>query len=338
MNKKAMTWIRRHIFKDIWRRLIALTLAVLTWMFLHLQQLREQSIVLPLTIDYDSSVFYLSSNTTQNVTLIIQSHDQDISPLTLTTVANYDLYLQLPAGLDRRKSGTCRFTVGDIKCKNIPDNTSIVKMIPESLEVPYDVRKTAVVPIQQPPSVQSQDKLKLFKFIDMQPLEASISGPSDTINQIKSLSLIPLTPEQLVNSPSRMPRDIANPAPSVVSIEPRHVVVSVKLDSLVMNTEKEVERVPQVLGLKSVFRLVSSGLSPVKLLIKGTEESMVKLDLESVMLYVKLDHVSEPGNVQVPICVGGLPSGVTFTLSAPDIIVGVEKIPAVAPEGESPSQ
>ncbi|MBP5641217.1 MAG: hypothetical protein J6X55_17195 [Victivallales bacterium] len=327
-SSEITRWIKKHLLRDFWRRLIALVLALVTWTSMRMMLMTHRNMPLKVRVEYDRNKYFISSDHLENaVNVRVDAVGTNISGEDIDDVTNYDLYVTLNPQVPNQKQMS--FTLNDIKTRKLPDGITLASMKPTSFSVPYDPIISKMVRLKEPLEMPLENNKKLT-IVDMSAKEIRLTGPSQYIHDITDLSLENLEPQKIdMDLPSQqVSLSVKNPYPTLekrLVIEPSVVYLDTRLEDVVRDKEVALNCPLKVLMLPADMKITSQALSDVTVVLRGDSKLVEKLDRQSILAYINLDGILEDGKRDYPIQAGGIPTNVHYELRPAMVTLELEK-------------
>ena len=330
MNIEQNKWVKKHILRDFWRRLIALTLAIVTWTGLRMMLMTHRNISLKVRIEYDrEKVFVSSDHSEYAVNIKVDAVGGSTVDEGIDDVANYDLYVTLNPPTTDQKSVV--FTLNDIKTKKLPRGVTLSQMTPGSFTVPFDTIISKVVRLKAPADIPlGTQKLTFGRLAER---EVMLTGPSLYIHDITELSLdlTHLDKDRLLETkPTRLFLNVQNPYSTLerrLVIDPPGIEVETMLEDVVRDMELPLKRPLDFIKCPPDMTVKASGNSEILVILRGNREIVEMVDEQSILVFVNLEGIKEPGKLELPVYVGGIPTSVPYELNPQMVTVEMEKKP-----------
>ena len=333
INIEQNKWVKKYILRDFWRRLVALALALLTWTGLRMMLMTHRNISLKVRVEYDREKFFVLSDHLENaVNIKVDAVGGSTVADGIDDVANYDLYVTLNPAAEDQKSMT--FTLNDVKTKKLPRGVTLSQMTPVSFTVPFDSILRKVVRLKEPAEIPLGYKKLTFEPLDK--MEVVLTGPSQYIHDITELSLdlAKIDRDKLLETkPSSLFLNVQNPYPTLerrLIIEPSGIDVDVKLEDVVRDKERRVQRPVVFWGCPGEMSVESPKQAVVAVNLRGNREIVEKLDENAILAFVNLEGVKEPGRKEFPVNVGGVPTAIHYELIPSTMTVELSAKPKAA--------
>ena len=332
MNKEEQNkWVRKYLRHGFWRRLVALTLALVTWTGLRMMLMTHRNISLKVRVEYDTEKFFITSDHLENALNVrVDAVGGSTVDDGIDDVSNYDLYVTLnPSSQDQKN---IVFTLNDIKTRKLPRGVTLSQITPASFTVPFDTIVTKEVRLKEPPEIPLGYKKLTFSKLPTDTVK--LKGPSQYIHDITELTLdiARLNRDKLQEkAASRLSLNVQNPYPTLerrLIIEPATIEVDTKLEEVVRDSELTLQRPLQCLMCPDGLQVASPKMHVVTVILRGRRDIIEKLEEKTVLAYVNLGGIKEPAKTELPVQIGGIPNAIHYELSPQSVSVELRQLPS----------
>lgn len=324
MRMAIRDFFKEYILHDVWRKLIALTLALFTCMGIRYMLTQQRTLQMTVQLDYDGALYHVQDDMREfSIRMTVSHVNRDDGNNDWVNPENYDLRVKLPD--DLKAGGECRFTIHDVIAEKLPPNVSLGDMQPASIVVRYDRLMMKEVPVRLPadfPLMGGAKKVS-FSFGGVDPW-VTLTGPERYVRAIDEVHLEQL---QLDMSDAVIPTEaklkVQNSFPLLVKIAPSHIDVMLETSD-VQDVRREFTCTIQSLFLEKGLRVRSLSPARVSVLVRGESKVMTALRDEAVFAYVNVRNLDVAGRHECNIQVGGLPKNVDYDLQVLRCVVETE--------------
>lgn len=291
-----MNFIKDFLTKDIWRKLIALTIACV--LFFNLYEYKERDVhdVKVEIINGDPDIFIDPVYKNIPVRLKVKGTKQNLEKVTLLN----DITGNIKLDVDFIRDGKARLR---LQPQNFvtPRGVKIVGIEPEIIEIPIQRKKNRELKII--PKITGKPAPGKVMSVSAIPDMVTVSGPEQVVNSLPDyIDTEEFTPGNDDISFS-IPLDLINPNPETLQLNISKTKVKIDIqDSYDITRDISV-------AVKYLHSTLRSNEHPVQLpvpnkvsvKVKGNQSDISQLTRNDITVFADLENITTPGEHSVPL-------------------------------------
>jgi YbbR domain-containing protein len=204
----------------------------------------------------------------------------------------------------------------------LPPGFSVMGVEPPELELRFDDRTTAVVPVEVPRLGAIRDSLKIDEVL-VQPQMVTVEGPHHQIRDVRQVETYPIDMREIASN-TRLELALRKPS-GLINVAVERVLVEIRVSPVIVT--KEFPQLPiEVRGGEGITRF---GIQPqtVRVVCSGPKDILANLQEHPVVALVRVSPGASVGD-RIPVQIER-PEGLTVTIE-PDAVTVIPLTPSGA--------
>lgn len=290
-----MNFIVNFLTKDIWRKLIALTIACV--LYLNLYEYKERDLHdVKVEIRHDPDIFIDPAYQYPAVRLTVKGSKRKVNELALQH--NIAGHIKLDSNVDSVRTGKARIHLRpqDFNCGK---GMEITRIEPEMLEIPIQRRISSNVKIV--PTITGSPQPGKVCSIHPLPASVTVSGPEQVVKSLYEISTEPFAIAG-DNETFNVELKLLNPSAEhlQLSVSSTRVTVDIR-DSYDITKEISVPVKYLYAALHTDSAIHLPVPNKVTVRVKGHQNDINPLNRDNITVYADLSDVTSPGEYTIPL-------------------------------------
>lgn len=328
MKGKIAVWFKEYVLTDIWRKLVSLSLALLTWFGLRVYLTHNQTLSLKVRVSKSDDYYIENNNAEWEVRMTMTRVNREAGDEDWLDAGNFDLYVECPRKMPPEGEPLV-FTIHDIRSRKMPAGVTLTGMQPAEFKVPFDRMVKKEVRIAQPAD-KPRGVNKLVITV-LQPTKVNVTGPASYLKRLDEMSLEELDLERYEKEhPGTQELKIKNPYAGILHLDQTKATVSLKEEQIVREVEERLSRKVRILPVPAGLELVRKDALTVELILRGKPAAMEKLLQDDIICYVNPERAEGVGKREYSVLVGGVPTGVNYEVKPATLMLELRSVSAAA--------